>query len=149
MTPSSWSVRKAAEVFDVSNYMVRTAFKLRKKKGILATPEANKGNILPDTVQTLVRELYCDDENSRLLPGKKGYTSIGRNRHIQKRLILSNLKELHVSFKEKNPTVKIGFSKFCMLRPKWCITIGASGKNSVCVCTHQNVVLLLNATKID
>ena len=42
MTPSSWSVRKTAEVFDVSNYMVRKAFRLREEKGILATPEAKK-----------------------------------------------------------------------------------------------------------
>jgi hypothetical protein len=150
MTPSSWSVRKTAEVFGVSNYMVRKAFGLRKEKGILATPEAKKGNVLPDTVESLVKEFYCDDENSRLLPGKKDYVSIGRNHHMQKRLILSNLKELYSSFKERNPAVKIGFSKFCMLRPKWCITIGASGTHSVCVCTyHQNVILLLNAIKID
>ena len=150
MTPSSWSVRKTAEVFDVSNYMVRKAFRLREEKGILATPEAKKGSVLPDTVQPLVKEFYCDDENSRLLPGKKDYVSIGRNHHMQTRLILSNLKELYSSFKEKNPAVKIGFSKFCMPRPKWCITIGASGTHSVCVCTsHQNVILLLNAVKID
>ena len=150
MTPSSWSVRKTAEVFDVSNYMVRKAFRLREEKDILAIPKAKKGNVLPDTVQTLVKEFYCDDENSRLLPGKKDYVSIGRNHHMQTRLILSNLKELYSSFKEKNPAVKIGFSKFCMPRPKWCITIGASGTHSVCVCTsHQNVILLLNAVKID
>ena len=64
MTPSSWSVRKTVEVFDVSNYMVSTAFRLRKEKSILATPETNNGNVLPDTVQTLVKKFYCDDENS-------------------------------------------------------------------------------------
>ena len=61
---------------------------------------------------------------------------------------LCNLKELHSAFKEKHPAVKIGFSKFCSLRPKWCLIAGSSGTHSVCVCTqHQNTVLLLDAIK--
>ena len=48
--------------------------------------------------------------------------------------------------KKKNPGIEIGFSKFCSLRPKWCITVGPSGTHSVCVCTyHQNAVLLVGA----
>ena len=43
-------------------------------------------------------------------------------------------------------TVKIGFSKFCGFRPKWCVSVGESGTHSVCVCTHhQNSILLVNA----
>ena len=41
------------------------------------------------------------------------------------------------------PDFKIGFSKFCELRPKWCITVNSSGTHSVCVCTyHQNAKLM-------
>ena len=150
LTPLSWTVRKTAEFFSVSNFMVQTAFRLRREKGILAIQDVKKGNELHESVKNLVREFYCDDENSRLLPGKKDFVSIGKKHHIQKRLILSNLKELHSSFKEKNPDVKVGFSKFCMLRPKWCITVGASGTHSVCVCTaHQNVTLLLKAINLE
>ena len=77
--------------------------------------------------------------------GKKDFVSIGRNVHAQKRLLLCNLKELYASFKEKNLTVKLGFSKFCSLRPKWCITVGSSEAHSVCVCTiHQNAILLVD-----
>ena len=65
---------------------------------------------------------------------------------MQKGLILSDLKELYSSFRNRFQDVKIGFSKFCMLKPKWCITVGASGTHSVCGCTsHQNVTLALNA----
>ncbi len=150
MTPSSWTVRQTADFFGVSNYMARQAFKLRKEHGILASPEQKKGPSLADDVVLFVRDFYCDDENSRLLPGKKDYVSIGRNQHMQKRLILSNLKELYSSFRKRFQDVKIGFSKFCMLRPKWCITVRASGTHSVCVCTsHQNVTLVLNAIKLD
>ena len=126
------------------------AFKLRKEHVILASPEQKKGPALADNIVLLVRDFYCDDENSRLLPGKKDYVTIGRNQHMQKRLILSNLKELYLFFRNRFQDIKIGFSKFCMLRPKWCITVGASGTHSVCVCTsHQNVTLMLNAIKLD
>ena len=81
--------------------MVRQAFKLRKEHGILASLEHKKGQALSDDVVLLVTDYYCDDENSRLLPGKKDYVSIGRNQHMQKRLILSNLKELYSSFKKQ------------------------------------------------
>ena len=60
--------------------------------------------------------------------------------------VLCNLSELYACLKEKHPTVKISFSKFCSLRPKWCLTAGASGAHSVCVCTiHQNVKLMVDA----
>ena len=39
MIPSSWTVRKTANFFGVSNYMVRQAFKLRKEHGFFASPE--------------------------------------------------------------------------------------------------------------
>ena len=62
----------------------------------------------------------------------------------QKRHIICNLKELYVPFKNTNPEVKIGLSKLCTLRAKYCFLDGASGTHSVCVCTiHQNVKLLL------
>ena len=86
------------------------------------------------------------------MPGKKDYVSVkqGETRiHIQKRLVLSNLKEVYHLFKEKYPTTTVGFSKFAELRPKQCVLAGASGTHSVCVCTiHQNVKLMMNGGKI-
>ena len=41
------------------------------------------------------------------MPGKKDYVSIARNVHVQKRLILSNLRELFVEFKTEYPNLKI------------------------------------------
>ena len=81
------------------------------------------------------------------MPGKKDFVSVkqeGKRVHVQKRLILSNLREVYHEFKEKCPDRKIGFSKFAELRPKHCILAGASGTHSVCVCTvHQNVKLMM------
>ena len=80
------------------------------------------------------------------MPGKRDCVSLGKKEYRQKRLFLCNLNELHAAYKEKQPAHKIGLSKFCSLRPKWCVTVSSSGKHSVCVCTiHQNTKLLVDA----
>ena len=59
---------------------------------------------------------------------------------------LCNLQEFYTAFKEKHPNVNIGFSKFCALRPKWCVMAA----HSVCICSaDQNVVLLVNVMEWD
>ena len=55
------------------------------------------------------------------MPCKKDFDSVTENVHKQKRLILSNLKELYEAFEKTYPEVRIGYLKFCQLRPKWCI----------------------------
>ena len=81
------------------------------------------------------------------MPSRKVFVTIKKNVHKQKRFLLCNLHELYVLFKEQNPVLKIGFSKFCSLRPKWCVTVDSTDTPSVCVCTiHQNAKVLVNAT---
>ena len=68
------------------------------------------------------------------MPGMKDFVSvkIGDTRmHVQKRLILCNLREVYASFKTKHGNAQIGFSKFADLRPKECVLAGASGTHSV------------------
>lgn len=73
------------------------------------------------------------------MPGAKDKINISKNEYMQKRLILGNLNELYSPFKSEYSDLKIGFSKFCMLRT-----------HSVCVCSiHQNVILLLYACAIE
>jgi hypothetical protein len=74
----------------------------------------------------MIREFHQNDEHSRQLPGKKDSVRISKNVHVQKRLILCNLKELYEAFKTKIPIAKVGFSKFCQLRPKWCVLVEAA-----------------------
>ena len=69
---------------------------------------------------------------------------------MSKRLILCNLKELYAAYKFKYPDHKVGFSKFCSLRPKWCVLAEVKGAHSVYVCTiHQNVKLMLSAIGLE
>ncbi|XP_047123804.1 uncharacterized protein LOC124806738 [Hydra vulgaris] len=145
LAPTDWSIKKVSETLYVTNYVAQTARKLTLDKGILTMPNPKLGKALPDVTVQLVKTFYKDDEHSCIMPGKKDYVSIKKNVHMQKRLLLCNLKELFVAFKTKNPEIKIGFSRFCTLRIKWCITVGASGTHSVCVCAiHQNLKLLLH-----
>ena len=86
------------------------------------------------------------------MPGKKDYVSVRTEEgrvHVQKRLILCNLRELYKMFKDSYPEERIGFSKFASSRPKHCILAGTSGTHSVCVCTyHQNVKLMIHGAKL-
>ena len=110
--------------------MVHNAQTLVKEKGILAVSEPKKGK---SETLSAVKMFYHDEEYSRQLPGKKDFVSVSKNVHVQKRVILCNLKELHSAFKSKHPTLQVGFTKFCSLRPKWCIVARASGTHSVCL----------------
>ena len=144
LCPNEWSIEKASRYFEVSQYMIRKARDFVKENGILTLPSQKKGKSLQTDVEETIRIHYEDDEISRLMPGQKDFVSISRNQHRQKRLLLTNLKELYVSFKLKYPSLKVGFSKLCSLRPKWCVLPGSSGTHSVCVCTyHQNMKSIL------
>ena len=135
LAPSCWSRTKVADIFNVSE--MRHA----RSIDIFSLPPPRKGKTLKGCVVQKVKEFY--HENSRVMPGMKDRISIGKAQYEQKRLLLCTLSELHTAFKEQNPEDKVGFTKFCMLRPKWCIGAGASGFHNICVCTiHQNVVLL-------
>ena len=145
LVPQTWSHKKSSSFFEISEYKVHLAKNLFKSKGLLAIPETKKGKVLPLNTKNLVTGFYENDLYSRLMPGQKDYKSIGKNIHIQKRLLLCNLKELYVAFKNEHLDAKIGFSTFCSLRPRWCIIAGATGTHSVCVCTwHQNVKLMVD-----
>lgn len=148
LVPDSWSIEKTQAYFSTSQRSVKTARELKKSFGILAEPSKKEGKTISDEVKERVRLFYTCDEYSRMCPGKKEFVSVkvdGVKQHIQKRLLLVNLKELHLEFINKHEDT-IGFSKFCELRPKWCIPVGgASGLHSVCVCEyHQNFKLLVS-----
>lgn len=140
LLPSSWSRQKICEEFKVTEYLVKLTRDLVNTQGILPNLLKRGGNKLSEAVINDVIEFYQDDENSRLLPGKKDCVSLGGKVYKQKRLIMFTLNELFANFKQKYPKHKIGRSAFCALRPKWCVLPAASETHSVCVCIyHQNV----------
>ena len=86
---------------------------------------------------------------SRQCPGKKDFVTVRTDQvkvQKQKRMLLVNLKELYLEFKKKHENAKVGLSKFCSLRPRWCVTVDSPGTQSVCVCEiHKNLKLMVAA----
>ena len=75
----------------------------------------------------LVQNFFESEEISRIMPGKKDFIFVrqGHQRvHVQKRLLLTNLKESYQLFKDKFPSKSVGFSKFADLHPKHCVLAG-------------------------
>ena len=113
--------------------------KLVHEKGIFTSnPKLGRGHA--PTTEQLIVEMYLSDEMSRVMPGMKDHVSImtdtGRREHVQKRLILSCLKDLYEHFKTLHPNVKVGFSTFASRRPKHCVLAGGSGTHSHSVCLY-------------
>ena len=148
LIPSSWTIKETTKKFEVSERLVKRARELKRSKGILAEPNQKRGKPLDAEVAQKVINFYQSDEFSRMCPGKKEYISVwvdGIKIQQQKRLLLTNLKELLIEYLKATGD-KIGFSKFCELRPKWCVTVNSKGMHSVCVCEqHQNAKLLVAA----
>ena len=123
---------------------------LRDQKGIITCPDLIQHQKISQQILDTIKAFYCDDDYSKQMPGKKDYVSLGKKQYISKRLILYNLKEFYAAYKFKYPNNKVGFSKFCSFRPKWCVLAGPKGTHSVCVCTiHQNVKLMLSAIGLE
>ena len=122
-----------SEYFQVSKYLIQKSRDFGKENGVLSLPLQKKGKSVSHEMKEEIVSFCENDEISKIMPGKKDYISIGRNMHKQKRLLLTNLKELYAIFKSKYPTRQIRFSKFCSLCPKWCVLSGSSGTHSICV----------------
>ncbi|KAG8234753.1 hypothetical protein J437_LFUL009992 [Ladona fulva] len=134
-----WPYSKIKKNFDATNHMIKVAKEVASEKGILSTPNLKIGRVLDEEIVLML--LNAREEALFSIAGHGGCLQ------IQKRLVLSNIKEAYYHFKEKHTVVKISFSKFAELRPKNCILAGASG--TVCVCAiHGNVKLMIDGSKI-
>ena len=123
--------------------MIKKARKLKSEKGILAEPNKKLGRKISEDMVKYILDFYQFDEYSRCCPEKKEFVSVtidGVKYHKQKRLLLINLKELHLEFLNTTDHKMV-------LRPKWCVTVdSSSGIHSVCICEiHQNAKLLYAA----
>ena len=92
----------------VTEYMIRTARLMLSANGIFSKPPPRQGKSLNSEIKNIVIDFYCDNENTRIMPGTRDKVSIAPNVYEQKRLILCTLKELYASFKAKYPNIKSG-----------------------------------------
>ena len=84
-----------------------------------------------------------------MMPDKRDSVPIrnseGVKEHVQKRLLLANLKELYEIFKKKFFDMKVGFFMFASLRLKHFVSVDTTGAHTTCVCIlNQNLKLLIH-----
>ena len=107
-------------------------------------PDTKRGRTILSKIQQSVKLFYEGDEYSRLMSGVKDYMNVSSKVHKQKHLLLCNLREIYVTYKQKCLHHKTGLFNFSELRLKWCVTVSSSGEHSVGVCTiHQNATLFV------
>lgn len=153
IVPKSWTPHKVASTFNIPIYMARKTKNLVQINGILCGVQKKIGSkTLSDDTVKKVQDFYRSDEISRLCPGLRDYVTVtdeGEKQCIQRRLVLMNLKEAFVKFKEQTDGYKIGFSKFAELRPPECVlALEKYGTHTSCVCPyHQNFKLLFSSLK--
>lgn len=149
MLPTSWTVQKIMNDFEANRYIVTEARNI-DKIGTSDFPKTrSSGTGLSGDTKELVLSFFEDDDVSRVMPGQKDYVSVqieGKRQAVQKRLLMTTLREAYKFFCNINPDVIIGFSSFASLRPKQCKLLTSSGTHNVCVCTtHENVNLILHS----
>ena len=105
-------------LFGVSEKTARRAKKVQNEKDLLSNPKP--GNILPQETLDNVEQFYQSGDVSRMMPGKKDCVTKkigGEKVKVQKKQILFTVYDTYLQFKELNPNIKIGFSKFAEHRP--------------------------------
>lgn len=145
--PSTWSANRIKTEFNSTWRFAKKAKALQSERGFLADPEirASTKRLSQETVK-IVRRFYLSPSISRTMPGTRDTVSFYENGVKvvkQKQLMLLNLRETYVLFKQEHGDLKVGASSFYNLRPKECVLIGTKGTHVTCVCVyHQNVKLM-------
>jgi len=73
LAPESWTIRKTAEEFGATEYLVRKARQLKNQYGILPEPQVKTGKPLSSETIKLAIDFYQSDEYSRICPGQKDF----------------------------------------------------------------------------
>ena len=103
--------------------------KLAKSEGIVAKKMRieKSPNCIPADTLKMVEEFFLLDSISRQAPGKRDFVTVrkdGGKEQVHKRHLLWSLQETDALFKKEHSSVKIGFSKFCSLRPQNVLLLG-------------------------
>ncbi|KAJ8677068.1 hypothetical protein QAD02_012855 [Eretmocerus hayati] len=151
--PKSWSAYQIQKAMEVSKYTSIRVKRLVEDQGIFCLVPSKTNRPLDRNVLQKIKEFYDSDDTSRIMPGIWDYVAHevdGSRVESQKRLLLCNLKEAYQHFKDSNPDILVGFTRFAEARPPYIILAGASGTHTVCVCKiHQNFKLLLHGLDLE
>jgi hypothetical protein len=121
--PMSLTIQQIQQEFNTTAHLVCRAKSIQRTNGPLSLPVPKAGKRISDALKQSVIDYYNEDEVSRIMPGKNDCVTIEKIK-VQKRLMMSTLKECYEDYKirhQNDESKKIGFSKFCFLRPKNCV----------------------------
>lgn len=111
--------------------------------------QENSPRIITEEVKATVIAFFNSDSVSYQMPGTRDYVilrSDNGKEKIQKRYLFLTLGESYQHYKEEYPRdAKIGFTRFCELRPKH-VFLRAETPENLCLCIyHENMKLLLTS----
>jgi hypothetical protein len=113
-----------------------------KCTNFLQRPLQREGNLLIWLPQREFNNLFKVKRLAACVQERKTLSVLNGVDEVQKQLVLCNLKEAYIQFKETHPDIAISFSTFSELRPKWCVLAGAYATHTTCVCTiYHNMKL--------
>lgn len=102
---------------------------------------------LIDANDELVTNFFKRDDISRMSACTKDVItieSVNKKIRLQKRILYMSLKETYTTFKDENPNIKIGFSKFCSMRPLDVLLSSQTPANVCVFIHHENIRLSLD-----
>ncbi|CAF1368187.1 unnamed protein product [Rotaria sp. Silwood1] len=142
LVPKAWGRVKTSTFFGCTDHQARYGIYLRDADQVLSYPIDCRGNLPFDPfIEQTVFNFYHTDEISKASPNKKDVLQNNKNPKPI-RFMLMSLREAYQIFIQENPTMHVGKSKFCSIKPKW---IKTTTPHDSCVCEHhQNPELLLN-----
>ncbi len=140
--------KRIQDEFCVSQYQARQSVSVRPH-GILPDVRDHRGNefLSPETVDAVLAH-YQSDIISKQSPKARDVVQIkqldGSKKAVACRIMLYSVDEAYshfVDLYESSPTISLGRTKYCYLRPKW---IKISPVHNDCLCIyHENYRLLV------
>ncbi|KAJ8666815.1 hypothetical protein QAD02_008477 [Eretmocerus hayati] len=139
--PRTWNAYRIQQVMGVSQATAKRAKEHMENQCILCLIPSKSGRVLDPRVLQMIEDFYLSDDMSRTQPGKTDYVSVFiYGNKVEKRLLLCDLKECYQSFRDENPEIPVGFSRFAEARPANVILAGATGTHTVCVYVLARII---------
>ncbi|KAJ8668569.1 hypothetical protein QAD02_010232 [Eretmocerus hayati] len=135
--PKSWPAYQIQKAMEVSKYRSIRVKRLVEDQEIFSLVPYKTNRPLDRNVLRKIKEFYDSNETSRIMPGIWDYVAHevdGSRVESQKRLLLCDLKEAYQHFRDSNPDISVGFTRFAEARPPYIILAGASGTHTVIKC---------------
>ena len=106
-------------------------------KGLMTYQRSWKASAAGEEMKKSILNFFTQDDNSRLMPGKKD-TKTKYKKKMQKRLLSDTILNLHRKYLAENPHRRCSYSLFCSLRPFWVMHPTLEDRQT-CLCkSHEN-----------